>query len=389
MKAKLTLCLLLVGAGILQACGAPGPPLPPSLELPKPVTDLRATRKGHKVVLVWSLPLQTTDRQNLRRMGKTSICRSLQVGMTKCQEVGEVPTSQLIAGAVFPKSKHEKRKEEKKHKNETPAERKQREQREKPVAPQVTFEDSLPENLLNYSPEQFANYAVETLNTRGRSAGLSNQVQVPLVPTLPPPSEPTAEVGDEGVRLSWKGVLPEQQLPDITYRYRVYRRAKSGGAEVIIGEQPIAPTGTLLDTSMAWEQTHIYRVTTVTIVSRSGNQPVQLEGEDSPPVEVFVHDIYPPAVPTGLQAVFSSVGQRPFVDLTWAPNPDTDFAGYNVYRREVGGQPARLNSQLVTVPSFRDNDVASGRKYFYSVSAVDVRGNESARSEEASETIPR
>src|SRR5438067_1025276 len=387
MKGKLTLCLLLVGAGILQACGAPGPPLPPSLGLPKPVTDLRATRKGHKVVLVWSLPLQTTDRQNVRHMGKTSICRNLQVGMTKCEEVGEVPTGQLIAGAVFRKSKHEKRKEEKEHKNESPAERKQREQREKPVAPQVTFEDSLPENLLQQSPNQVAIYAVETFNTRGRSAGLSYQVQVPLVPTLPAPSQPTAEVTDEGVRQSWKGVLPEQQLPHITYRYRVYRRAKSGGAEVIIGEQPLAPTGTLLDTSMAWEQTYIYRVTTVTMVSRSGNQPVQLEGEDSPPVEVFVHDIYPPAVPTGLQAVFSSVGQRPFVDLTWAPNTDPDFAGYNVYRREVNGQPSRLNSQLVTVPSFRDNDVASGRKYFYSVSAVDARGNESARSEEASESI--
>src|SRR5581483_5705259 len=135
MKAKLTLCLLLVGAGILQACGAPGPPLPPSLELPKPVTDLRATRKGHKVVLVWSLPLQTTDRQNLRRMGKTSICRSLQVGMTKCQEVGEVPTSKHNAGADYPTSKKQKRNEDKQHKHEPPAERQQTEERETPVAP--------------------------------------------------------------------------------------------------------------------------------------------------------------------------------------------------------------------------------------------------------------
>jgi hypothetical protein len=33
-------------------------------------------------------------------------------------------------------------------------------------------------------------------------------------------------------------------------------------------------------------------------------------------------------------------------------------------------------------------NVASGRTYFYSVSAVDIRGNESARSQEASEAVP-
>jgi hypothetical protein len=32
--------------------------------------------------------------------------------------------------------------------------------------------------------------------------------------------------------------------------------------------------------------------------------------------------------------------------------------------------------------------VASGKTYIYSVSAADVRGNESARSQEASETVP-
>ena len=57
------------------------------------------------------------------------------------------------------------------------------------------------------------------------------------------------------------------------------------------------------------------------------------------PVEVFTRDIYPPAQPGGLQAVFSSVGQKPFIDLTWAPNMESDLAGYNVYRWVEGGQP--------------------------------------------------
>ena len=90
----------------------------------------------------------------------------------------------------------------------------------------------------------------------------------------------------------------------------------------------------------------------------------------------------------GLQAVFSGVGQKPFIDLTWAPSTETDLAGYNVYRQEAGGEAARINRELVKTPSFRDETVMPGQKYFYTVSAVDLRGNESPHSEPASEFVP-
>jgi fibronectin type 3 domain-containing protein len=43
---------------------------------------------------------------------------------------------------------------------------------------------------------------------------------------------------------------------------------------------------------------------------------------------------------------------------------------------------------LVKTPAFRDMNVVAGKTYFYSVSAVDQRGNESGRSEETSEGAP-
>jgi hypothetical protein len=46
-----------------------------------------------------------------------------------------------------------------------------------------------------------------------------------------------------------------------------------------------------------------------------------------------------------------------------------------------------MNFELVNTPAFRDSNVVPGHSYFYSISAVDVRGNESSRSEEASETV--
>ncbi len=115
---------------------------------------------------------------------------------------------------------------------------------------------------------------------------------------------------------------------------------------------------------------------------------MEVEGDDSKAAEIFTRDIYPPAEPTSLQAVFSSVGQRPFIDLTWAPNIESDLAGYNVFRSVKGGETVKLNQQLVPVPSFRDDKVEPGKVYLYSVSAVDVRGNESPRSAEATEAVP-
>src|SRR5712691_13177681 len=114
----------------------------------------------------------------------------------------------------------------------------------------------------------------------------------------------------------------------------------------------------------------------------------QVEGDDSPTVRIVAHDTFPPSVPAGLQAVYSGEGQKPFVDLIWAPVTDADLAGYNVYRHEADSTPVKLNAELVKSPSYRDSAVDSGKTYYYSVSAVDVRGNESSRSEETNETVP-
>src|SRR5262249_19150990 len=140
--------------------------------------------------------------------------------------------------------------------------------------------------------------------------------------------------------------------------------------------------------SFDWEKTYLYRVTAVSMVGRPPSGEIQIEGDDSPSVRIVAHDVFPPAVPAGLQAVYSGEGQKPFIDLIWAPVTNADLAGYNVYRRELDGTRQKLNSELVKAPAYRDNLVVSGKRYVYSVSAVDVRGNESAPSEEASETVP-
>jgi fibronectin type 3 domain-containing protein len=167
----------------------------------------------------------------------------------------------------------------------------------------------------------------------------------------------------------------------------VSRREQGINKDAIAGETPITAGSALIDRSFEWEKTYSYRATIVTYVTQgSGEQ--QVEGDDTPTVTVFAHDVFPPAAPAGLQAVFSGPGQKLFIDLVWTPNSDSGLAGYNVYRHEQGTEPVKINSDLIKAPAFRDPDIVTGREYFYSVTAVDARGNESPHSPEAGETVP-
>ena len=148
------------------------------------------------------------------------------------------------------------------------------------------------------------------------------------------------------------------------------------------------PSLTLTDSGIEWEKTYEYHAVTVTAIAQENKPALQVEGDETPEIKVFADDIFPPAVPAGLQAVASGPGQTTFIDLVWAPVTDVDLDGYNIYRHEEGSAPVKINATQVKTPAYRDASVVSGKSYFYSVSAVDVRGNESARSEEASESVP-
>jgi hypothetical protein len=365
MKVPTRKLLLTLGAPLLfTACATIGPPLPPSLELPKPPSDLRATRKGDKVLLSWTVPGVTTDRKAIRSMGATRVCRSFEPSLTECgTPVSEATPATAVA--VTKKGVTGKL--------------------------QASSTDTLPMKTQRENPLGYATYAVEVLNANGRGAGLSNQVKVPLTETLSPPQDFAARVTDKGVVLTWtaKSAGPPSVLP-VRYVYRIYRRPEGSEKEILVGEAGAgAETNfTLTDPSIEWEENYEYHANATTVIAQEGKPEVQVQGADTTEVKVFTHDVFPPGVPSGLQAVFSGPGQKAFIDLIWAPVTDMDLAGYNVYRHEEGGQVIKINEEPLKPPAYRDAAIAPGKTYFYSVSAVDLRGNESARSEEANEAVP-
>jgi len=352
------LVLPAIASLMLVGCATVGPPRPPSLDLPKPPSDLRASRKGDRVVLIWTIPNATTDREIIRNLGPTQICRST-VELTVCgTPVGQVNTP--LAGSELSKPKA-----------------------------LDSYTDGLSSELQSDSDTAFINYAVQVLNHDGRSAGLSNQVRVPLIRTLPAPRDFQASVSKEGIAISWKGDSVLSESATTQYTYRIYRRAEGAAQAVLAGEAFAGQSDyTFTDTTIEWQQTYYYHAESVTHIRQHDSPQLAIEGDDTAELKVFADDVFPPAVPSELQAVFSGPGQKPFIDLVWAPVADVDLAGYNVYRRDVGGAEIKLNSELIKTPAYRDEAVASQKQYVYSVSAVDTHGNESVRSEEARENVP-
>jgi len=80
--------------------------------------------------------------------------------------------------------------------------------------------------------------------------------------------------------------------------YRIYRRDEASGKDAIAGEVPLGEPGVthFTDSSFEWERVYLYRLTTVTILKRSDSE-LQVEGEDTAPVRIVAHDVFPPAVP--------------------------------------------------------------------------------------------
>ncbi len=333
------LILTFVLALLCVGCASPGAPQPPSLQIPKPVSA------------------------SIKRSGKVLVKRATSDNSVPVT-VGEVP--------LLPSSKS-------------------------PTAQKQIFKDSLAPLLKGNTPD-FAIYTVEAVNNSGKGAGSSNQASVPLVPVMPPPENITAQAVQQGVSLSWTQHWTPQNQTHLTarYAYRIMRKLADSDKPPVMVTQVDATNEAkrVIDTSVEWEKTYQYWVTPVTLwqnpAAPNPNSGGEILGDDSAPVTVVVHDVFPPAAPTGLQAVFSGDPRRLFIDLAWTPNNESDLAGYNVYRRSADEQQfKKLNTELVKTPAFRDNNVQPGTKYVYAVSAADLRGNESPKSAEASETVPR
>jgi hypothetical protein len=367
---------LVAGASLLwiaSGCGVPGEPLPPSPPIPTAVNDLTAKQLGDGVLLSFTLPNRSTLGERLTQTPTMEVFRgSLRPDGTpdakSFRQVDTVPGA-LLSGYV---------------KQGT-----------------VQFTDAVSPEETRRHPGEVAVYSVRTRVSERRGSADSNLARVNLYPVQERIAAVEVQVTEKSLQLRWPA--PAQAsggaaLPAIS-EYHVYRGeldpASLANAEkdlhTAIWKLPLLQIAApkepeYQDTGFDYGKTYVYIVRSV--VNEEG---VTRESGDSQPAIVTPKDIFPPAAPRDLVAAVlpGAAAGSSVVDLSWSLNVETDLAGYHVYRSESEEQRGQLLSpELMPTPAYRDNTAQRGRKYWYTVTAVDHAGNESGHSAAATVEIP-
>lgn len=348
--------LTLLSAALIS-CAAPGQPTPPHPPVPQPINDLAVRQRGSSVVLSFTVPTKTTRGEKLPAVLSVDVYRA-----SSAPSATSVPNLQLIstvpAAALAPNAQDG------------------RAELSAPIPPGAP------------AGQPFS-YSVRTSVSKKRSSADSNLATLRV---LPPPSAPAdlrAEVTESAIRLQWTGAA---------HIFRVYRCEAAAATPTQSQAPPCAPASPLKllgespassfsDAQFNFGATYIYTVRAV-----ASAESTQIESDDSSPLVVTPKDTFSPSAPADLVAsiIRATISAPAYVELSWEINPETDLAGYFLYRSEGQDQAGqRLSSRLLLAPAFRDITVIAGRKYFYRVTAVDRAGNESKLSSPVEVDVPQ
>ncbi|WP_282937182.1 fibronectin type III domain-containing protein [Paenibacillus sp. RC67] len=203
-------------------------------------------------------------------------------------------------------------------------------------------------------------FSVSAIDFSGNESAKTELTATPKAAQEPgdktPPAVPTglqAQAGDAQVGLSWKA-NSEADLKG----YNVY---VNDALKATVTATTYAVIGLTNGTEYKFS---------VSAVDTNGNESAKTELTATPKAAQEPGDTTPPAVPTGLQAQAGDAQ----VSLSWKANSDADFKEYKVYVNDV------LKTTL-TATTYVVVGLTNGTEYKFSVSAVDISGNESAKTE--------
>ena len=375
-SASLTLLFTsVILAAVFAGCAAPGEPYERKPPTPMAVGDLAAVQAGNDVILTFALPQQTIDKRPLQQLPSVEIYRSFARAPEPRRNFAGTVGSELLV--TIPAAMVDSYVEQ----------------------GRFRYTDSLTAQEFAQHPDSVATYAVRTGVSENKLSATSNTVTLRIYPAAVPIADLRTEVTHAAVALTW--TPPEKTLagsaPAISV-YHIYRGVPDpsapAGAEPKLKSPLVkiadAQTPPFLDTQFEFGAAYVYSVRSV-----SQYPNVTLESSDSNLAEVAPQDIFPPAAPQGLVVVLvPRQGDTPaHLELSWAISPETDIAGYYVYRSEQeGAKGLRLTGEnaqkLLLTSAFSDMNVQPGHRYFYTITAVDRAGNESPASAAVSGGVP-
>ena len=361
---KINLYILILCIGLSSAaCGKVGAPVAPS-RLTERTAGLTAIQRGASILLTWPPPAMVQDESSRSYISRVDIYRLTE---QRDQEPVLDPedfeeTAQLIGfldrEAIEAQSN----------------------------APgMLHFTDAVNLTVLRQQANTRLRYAVRYINKRGQAATFSNTVAVEpgAVIAMPPASLTVTTEVQDAITITWTPPISnvDGSTPASVVGYNIYRRgAKREFGGELLNPEPL--TGeSFTDTRFQYRVDYVYSVRAL-----SQGSSGLIESSDSELLSFRPIDTFAPSAPDPV----SLASANGTISLFWPSNPERDVIGYNIYRSSSADTPSgewiKLNDQILTTVTFRDDLVVIDKTYFYSVTAVDRFNNESARSRVVSET---
>jgi hypothetical protein len=320
-----------LAALLMTGCGYVGDPLPPLLNIPGRVTDLRVIERAERIVVEFTVPELTTEGMPLK-LGSVDLRAGPPGPEPFDAEVWAAGAKRLDTSGA------------------------------KPGPVRVEFP------ALGWNgAEVFVR--VRILSDRGKDGGWTDFAILRVIAPLERPSGLKAEAVAEGVRLAWSGPRRAQEV-----RFRVRRRSGTGAA----AEVATVSGAEWLDRGTRYGESYEYWVQAV--VNAGG---ANAESEISEAATVQPVDKFAPATPAGVTVLAGPAS----IELTWDRNTEADLAGYYLYRAAGDGAFERIGA-LLTTPNYSDTQARPGVRHRYAASSVDQLGNQSGRSAPVEMTLP-
>ncbi len=222
-------------------------------------------------------------------------------------------------------------------------------------------------------------FALKVRDSKGKESDFSELLSIEPGPLPLAPEKLSAAVFQDRVEFHWEAP-PELAEPPSARKpagYNVYRAEGEELPRLI--NTTIVKELLYADREFEFEKDYRY------FVRASINETAPFsESDDSESVEVRPKDTFAPATPSGLLLVRGG----DFIALSWAANSEKDLAGYKVWRKAQGEAEFTLLTQRpIAENSYTDRAIEKGNRYDYAISAADKTGNESPKSDTASEFV--
>lgn len=350
-----------------SSCGKKGAIYPPIIRIPQRVKKFRAIQRADKIILEWTNPTTYIDGNPMREIDEIEIW--LAEEKRESAEKEESDEEEKLSVEEFEKKAELLASIKREKFSEYLIEQRKMYQNLRYIFP-LSGKEFLTKKFI------FGLRVKDRKRNKSRFSGLES-VEPKILPL--PPKGLRFTVYKDRIQILWDP--PEKNMdqssPPNVEGYIIFRADRETQPRRINPE--LIKENKYEDEGFVFDKAYKYFVR----ASATDSRPF-LQSENSETLEVLAKDKFAPEAPSGL---VSMTGKN-YIALSWDDNQEEDLAGYRVWRKEEGEEEyLLLTTEPVRENTYTDTKVEKNKRYYYSITALDKHGNESKKSEAASEII--